>query len=158
MKTINEKNISKKEIQNVLRTMEPTKIFALHHRMFGNVNRSEVYRFIREFAPTNKVRTNAYNLAHSNKHAEYRLMVERTCIHRHGFFTGDLRKYTVDALKEECTRERDNYSKFPMLGHTHLYFCSPVYGHSDYNKRRMIEIKGNERFCDLVIRYANKHF
>lgn len=50
------------------------------------------------------------------------------------------------------------YAKRPMYGHTHPYFCSLVYGHQDYNKRRSIPIKGNERFCALVIAYADKFF
>ena len=46
----------------------------------------------------------------------------------------------------------------PMMGRTYLYFCSPIYGHDDYNKVREIPIAGNERFCELLIKYADKYF
>lgn len=35
-----------------------------------------------------------------------------------------------------------NYTKVPMFGMTHLYFCSPSYGHSDYNKVRTCLLTG----------------
>lgn len=35
-----------------------------------------------------------------------------------------------------------NYTKVPMFGMTHLYFCSPSYGHKDYNKVRTCLLNG----------------
>ena len=35
-----------------------------------------------------------------------------------------------------------NYTKVPMFGIHHLYFCNPVYGHKDYNKVRTCLLNG----------------
>lgn len=158
MKTFDNKTISKKEIERTLRTMDSTKIFALCHRIYGRTNRHEIYNFIHEFAPSQRVYYAAYKLAYSHKHDFRRNDIDTECVKRHGFYHGNLRQQVVDALKRECQDVTSNYAKRPMMGHTWLYFCSPVYGHSDYNKRRMIPIKGNERFCELVIKYADKFF
>ena len=159
MKTYNGKTISKKNIETILRTQDATQIFRLFHQIHGMIPaRSDVYHFIRNYAPSMRVYRQAYRLAYSNKHSEERLQIEIACLKRHGFYKGNARQQVVDALKRECQDVTSNYAKRPMMGHTHLYFCSPVYGHSDYNKRRMIAIEGNERFCELVIRYADKFF
>ncbi len=158
MKTFNNKSISKKEIVSTLRTLDSTKIFALYHRIYGQVDRTGIYNFIHEYAPSRRVYFNAYKLAHSHKHANRRNDIVTECVKRHGFYRGNLRQQTVEALKRECQDVNSNYAKRPMMGNTWLYFCSPVYGHSDYNKRRMIPIKGNERFCELVIKYADRFF
>ena len=159
MKTFDNKQISKKEIERTLRTMDSTKIFALYHRIYGKIeHRHFVYEFIRAFAPSQRVCRAAYKLAFSPKHDSRRSAIDTECRKRHGIYHGDLRQQVVDALKRECQDVTSNYAKRPMMGHTWLYFCSPVYGHSDYNKWRALPIKGNERFCELVIRYADKFF
>ena len=158
MKTFNGMSISKKEIAKVLRTMDPTQIFKLYHRIYGHTDRKGVLDFIKEFATSDRVRYAAYSIAYSHKHAYRRNDIEMECIKRHGFFHGDDRKNVIDMLKRECTDVVSNYAKRPMYGVSHLYFCSPLYGPQDYNKRRMIKIEGNERFCELVINYANKFF
>lgn len=159
MKTFDNKQISKKEIERTLRTMDSTKIFALYHRICGIIpDRMHVYHFIRNYAPSQRVYRKAYDLAYNNKHAIQRNNIATECLKRHGLYRANLRQQVVDALKRECQDVTSNYAKRPMMGQTHLYFCSPVYGHSDYNKTRMIPIDGNERFCELVIRYADKFF
>ena len=81
---------------------------------------------------------------------------------RHGIYHGNDLIELVNYVKRQCAKACDayeyDYAKRPMLGKTHLYFCSPVYGHDDYNKVRSIPIAGNERFCELLIKYANKYF
>lgn len=158
MKTYDGKNITKKHIAEVLRTQDSTKIYALYKRIYGNVKKSGIHDFIHEYAPTQCIYHMAYELAYNNKHQIRRGSIESTCIIRHGFYKGDARKDVVDLLKRECQDVKSPYAKRPMMGYTHLYFCSPVYGHSDYNKACMIPIKGNERFCELVIKYADKFF
>lgn len=158
MRTFNNSSISKKEIQSTLRTLDSTKIFALYHRIYGRVDRQEILNFIKEFAPSQRVYRMAYKLAYSHKHSFRRNDIDTECVKRHGFYHGNLRQQVVDALKHECQDVTSNYAKRPMMGETWLYFCSPIYGHNDYNKRRMIPIQGNERFCELVIKYANKFF
>lgn len=159
MKTFDGKNITKKEIASVLRTMDSTKIYSLCARIWGFIpDRRAVYDFIKNNAPSIRVARKAYYLTYPNKHSMERYSIESTCIHRHGLYKGDERHNVVKKLRRECQDVTSPYAKRPMMGHTHLYFCSPVYGHSDYNKARMIPIEGNERFCELVIRYADKFF
>ncbi len=81
------------------------------------------------------------------------------CVYgKHGYYKPTRLMEIVDYLKEQCSNPHSNYAKRPMLGYTHLYFCSPIYGHSDYNKWPALPIEGNERFCELVIKYADKFF
>ena len=63
----------------------------------------------------------------------------------------------IAALKMFMSDPTSNYAKQPMYGYSHLYFCSPVYGHSDYNKWRALPIKGNERFCELIVKLGEKY-
>lgn len=52
--------------------------------------------------------------------------------------------------------EHQNYQKVAMYGHTWLYLCSPVYGHADYNKHRLVPIKGHERQCEFLVRVSQR--
>ena len=64
----------------------------------------------------------------------------------------------VEELKRNIRGGLNNYTKVPVLGYTHLYFVSPYYGHSDYNKWCALPIKGNEKFCATLIKLAKKYF
>lgn len=59
-------------------------------------------------------------------------------------------------VKYNLTRPRDNYTKLPIIGNTYIYNASPIFGHRDYNKARLIEIKGNERFINWLFAYVEK--
>lgn len=157
MKTFNGKNITKKEIQNVLRTMNATKIFRLHKIMFGNVDRWSISDFIFNYAPTEKVSRAAWKIAYNNSNAIKRSDYEIISCRLHGRYTGKDLKQAVDAVKEYIADPCNPYAKKPMMGFTHLYFCSPAYGHQDYNKWRSIEIKGNEKFCETICKLADKY-
>ena len=61
-------------------------------------------------------------------------------------------------LRELHDENHGNYTKVPMLGNTRLYFCSPTYGHADYNKVRTCNIEGNEAFCNKVIDLGERIF
>lgn len=152
MKTTNNNSqVSKKEIINTLRTLDSTRIFSLYKKIYGEINRSGIYKFIQEYAPSQSIAMKAYDLAYPTKHDNVRIMCE----------TGNTifkLNYIVEYLKEQLKDTKSNYAKRPMLGHTNLYFCSPSYGHSDYNKWRALPIAGNERFCEILIKYADKHF
>lgn len=159
MRTYNGKNITKKHVAQVLRTQDSTKIYRLVHILYGGkVTSNAVYKFIEEYAPSNRVRNNAYSIAYNSKHRDQRIRIEEECIRRHGMFRGDIKTEIVKFLKKQCQDPGSNYAKRPMYGHTHLYFCSPVYGHRDYNKWSAIPIQGNESFCAAVIRYADQFF
>jgi len=188
MKTFNGKVISKKNIANIIKSMDVTRICKLYKEFHGYVPTDErptrlailtgnhnetkqiyytcmdsyaVYSWTRQFVTSTKAGTQLYYLFHSKnvQRWAYRSDVEETASHsKHGVYEPLRRQYIVECLKKECLDPESNYAKRPMMGHTHLYFCSPVYGHSDYNKWRALPIKGNERFCELVIKYADRFF
>lgn len=71
----------------------------------------------------------------------------------------ELKHNVIAFLKDQISKPISNYSKAAMRGNTHLYFCSPVYGHSDYNKWcTMLPIQGNEEFVDKIISISTLHF
>lgn len=159
MKTYNGKTITKKEIERILRTEDSTQIYKLFARIVGWVpDRRAVYEFVCNHAPSNRVYRNAFAITYPQKHTLERLEIEKACIIRHGFYKGAQRHNVAEMLRREIKEPDSPYAKRPMLGKTNLYFCSPIYGHDDYNKRRMMPIEGNERFCALVIKIADRYF
>lgn len=61
-----------------------------------------------------------------------------------------------ESVCEWAKPELSNYQKVVMYGYTYLYLCSPVYGHKDYNKHRLMPISGNERECEFLMRVSNR--
>lgn len=68
------------------------------------------------------------------------------------------RTIALEMLRKLITEKLTNYSKIAMYGHTHLYFCSPIYGHKDYNKVRCCTIEGNENFCEKIIKISERTY
>ncbi len=155
MKTYNGKNITKKHIQSVLRTENPTLILSLYHQIYGGrVDRWQALHFIEEFAPSNRVYRHAYNIALAHRAR----IIDPDYLAKHRQFSNANRKHlAMVELRKEMARQNDGYSKRPMMGHTHLYFCSPEYRHRDYNKWRALPIEGNERFCELICKVGKKY-
>lgn len=145
------KKITKKEIQSTLRSLDRTRIHRLCKLMEGNCEKCTVMSFIEKYAPTKKVYRKAYDLSYNRDCRRYPFLWDG--------YVGSSYKRIVDYMLEniKLANEGSPYAKVPMMGYTNLYFCSPDYGHSDYNKWRAIGIAGNERFCETVMRYADKH-
>lgn len=145
------KKITKKEIQSTLRSLDCTRIHRLCKLIEGNCEKRTVMRFIEKYAPTKKVYRKAYDLSYNRGYMRHPYL--------DGGYVGSKYKHIVDYMLEniKLANEGSAYAKVPMMGYTNLYFCSPDYGHSDYNKWRAISIAGNERFCEAVMRYAAKH-
>ena len=158
MKTYKGEKITKKEIERVLRTLDSTQIFRLYHRIFGDACNDRVFDFVEQYAPTKRIKLAAWRIAYSEKHKWHRQRIDEKVIRNHGIYHGNDLIEFVAYLKQQCADASSSYAKRPMMGKTHLYFCSPVYGHNDYNKIRSIPIAGNERLCELAIRYADKYF
>ena len=168
------KKISKKEIIKTLRTYDTTKICKLYKKIFGMVpvetrsngtwsfnclDGGKVYYWAKDFATSRKMdRRLYYSLCRSSHHWKYPFDAMDAVYSKHGYYQPTLKQYIVQELLRNCTDPASNYAKRPVYGHTHLYFCSPAHGHADYNKWRAIPIKGNERFCELVIKYADRFF
>ena len=168
------KKISKKEIIKTLRTYDTTKICKLYKRIFGVVpvetrsngswsftclDDGKVYDWAKGFATSRKMDRRLFGLlGRASHHWKYPYYDMDAVYSKHGYYEPTLKQRIVQELLKNCANPTSNYAKRPMYGHTHLYFCSPVYGHSDYNKWRAIPIKGNERFCELVVKYADRFF
>lgn len=157
MKTYTGKQITKKYIQQVLRTLDRTAIWKLTNTMYGGKTTSkQVVDFVREYAPTNRVYDAAYSIAYvrNNSRAEHSWELANAIRFRYD----NSKHYVLDILREELNRPQDNYTKRPIMGKTYLYWASPVYQHRDYNKSRLLPIKGNERFCEVICKLADKYF
>lgn len=161
MKTYNGKNITKRQIQSILRTEDATQIFRLYHRIFGGkVDKWDVYMFICNYAPSNRLKKHAYDIAMLSgiKLLPSGERYPREFRYHREFCETNGKHIALTALRNEIKKGLSSYTKRPMMGYTHLYFCSPVYGHGDYNKWRSIKIEGNERFCELICKLADKYF
>lgn len=158
MKTYKGERITKKEIQAVLRSLDVTAIYRLHYMIYGNVSEYGVYDFVKQYAPSERLRWQAIEALNRESNGVKRFLIDREVERRNGTYQGNDLIKLVNYVKRQCAEAGSAYAKRPMLGKKHLYFCSPVYGHNDYNKVRSIPIAGNERLCELLIKYADKYF
>lgn len=111
MKTYDNKNVTKKHITAVLRTMDSTQIFRLYHIIYGGkVEKLKVYNFIEEFAPTNKVADAAYCLAYIGKQVDM-ARVDVEVLNGFTFSQENARHLVMQQFREELRRGFDNYSK-----------------------------------------------
>lgn len=157
MKTFNGKTITKKQIVSIIRTQDSTQIYRLYYQIYGiKPVGIEVCKFIRQFAPTDKLYKAAYKIACRCSH-KYHTSVESDYISYMEWKKANIRQAVMQQLRREITRGVDSYTKRPIMGKTNLYFASPVYGHDDYNKFIALPISGNERFCELICRLADKY-
>lgn len=157
MKTFNGNTISKKNIQSVLRTMDKTAIWKLVHTIYGGkTTGKQVADFMHEFAPNQTVERHVYDIAYQHNYQDPRRIYDSKGVYE--FYMANIKHEAIQYLKEQLKDVHSPYAKRPMMGYTHLYFCSPVYGHSDYNKWRCMPIKGNEKFCEVIIKLADKYF
>ena len=152
------KRITKKEIQAVLRSLDVTAIYRLYYKIYGRVSAWDVFDFVNQYAPSKRVSKFAITALRAASHNVKRRVIDSKVNWRNGTFHGNDLIELVNYVKQQCAEAGSAYAKRPMMGKTHLYFCSPLYGHNDYNKVRSIPIAGNERFCELLIKYADKYF
>lgn len=168
--------ISKKQIVSTLRTYDVNKICVLYKNLFGTVpinvrhpydsestyaclDGFELYQWAKNFATSEKMERQLFQvLDRAPHHMNWSICDDKYRHAKHGTYAPLYKQRIVNYMLNECKDVKSNYAKRPMMGHTHLYFCSPVYGHRDYNKWRALSIKGNERFCEIVIKYADKFF
>lgn len=61
-----------------------------------------------------------------------------------------------EAVSEWAKPEHGNYQKVVMYGNTWLYLCSPIFGHKDYNKSRLMPIEGNEKECEFLMSVSKR--
>lgn len=109
-----EKKLTKKYIQSVMRTMDATHIYHVFCQYMGTKSvdkqgseygRSDVYQFIKEFAPTQKIRSKAYNLAFGGSKNDYRIMiVNQTTRKSIEFYDANVRHYALAMFRDEINR------------------------------------------------------
>lgn len=75
---------------------------------------------------------------------------------RSGYNPKSLLRRSYESVIDCARPENGSYQKIVMYGYTNLYLCSPIYGHSDYNKRLLIPIEGNERECEFLMKVSNR--
>jgi len=121
----------------------------------------ELGHLIEQSATTQKMLTYKCGLVNqSSERSEFRRKAESDAFIRRGgyrqFGTTHYKAVALECLRELLTNPVSSYTKVPMKGHTHLYFCSPVYGHRDYNKVMTCELNGNEAFVTQILNLANR--
>ena len=155
MKTFNGEIISKKQIQQVLRTLDRTAIFRLTKTIYGDAERMHVYDLVKLYGPTQNIRSLAYDIAYYNA----RRHDLETSDKRHLEYQNDNKYHIAIAwFRYFVKRPNSPYAKRPIIGKKNLYFASPIYMHDDYNKWRCMPIAGNERFCETICKLADKCF
>lgn len=114
--------------------------------------KTEVCNYVEKFSSTLRDFRKAYNMAYGRreKNTSTKMIYPK--------YTVSLERGAALAmLRRLLTEKPSNYTKVPVMGHTHLYFCSPSYGHADYNKVCTCNIEGNEAFCEKVCKIARRH-
>ena len=154
---------TKKAFRAALKANNQTEVWHLAAVKFGRTpTRKEVHDLIEEVANTIRDYRKAYAMAYDSKRMQRIQVTETMAWYNRGAYRqyGDshYRNIALKMLRELLAEDHGNYTKVPMLGHTRLYFCSPVYGHSDYNKVRTCAIEGNEDFCNKVIDLGERIF
>lgn len=152
---------TKKAFNMALANNDQTKVWHLTAVKIGRTpTRNEVYDLIKEIAITNRDERKAYSMAFNSQRKQRNDAAETMAWYKRGAYgqygNSHYRQKALIMLRRLLTEDHGNYTKVPMLGHTHLYFCSPVYGHSDYNKVCACKIKSNEEFCRKIIEIAER--
>lgn len=147
--------VTKKQIREAINTMNVANLHKFAHLLGENV-----YHLIESSNASYKARTNAEYAVWDSTHERQRLIADcRRKSDNDAAILMERKHKILEYLKEMISREHDSYTKVAMLGHTQLYFCSPAYGHKDYNKWSTgLKIEGNEKFINKVIAISNRAF
>lgn len=142
------KPITKKHIQETLRTLDRTAIFKLAKAKGVNVaNRVDVMNFIKDYAPTQKVYKAAYNIAFY-KRCNYNTAIDNA--YTPLTTIGDV----IHHAKAQKNEGWSNYTKILIEGNAHIYWAHPLYKHQDYNKSIAFENTPNNRMlAEKINRY-----
>lgn len=154
---------TKKAFRAALKANDQTKVWHLTAVKFGRTpSKKEVHDLIEDISNTIRENRKAYSMAYISQRKQRFEAAELSAWYKRGAYRqfGDSHYRTValEMLRELHDENHGNYTKVPMLGHTRLYFCSPTYGHADYNKVRTCNIEGNEAFCNKVIDLGERIF
>lgn len=123
------KSVTKKQIQVELRKQTSTAVFAIANKCGVDVTkRVDVMRFVEENAPTQKIYRSAFRLVLCADHANQL----KTVHNRIDMPIADAIRYAKQQINDGSMST--NYGKILLEGNNNIYWASPSYGHSDYNK------------------------
>jgi cell division protein YceG involved in septum cleavage len=123
---------TKKAIQEILRSGNRTEIFKVAKlKGFDVKNRTVVCDFIRHFAPSDKVRRKAIDIAYY-KNSQYSV-----CKEGKNNLSPALK--AIQFAKMQKKEGKSSYSKVLIEGNRNIYWASPEYLHRDYNKHSAFE-------------------
>lgn len=151
-------------------TEQRTKIFKLYANLSEQkIERkdvhNEIYDFFEDFVNTGKKHRWLNNVIYTphrsarneriifNHRVKYFSGKNKNIISLHPCICSE-RERMEQALKlsrEFLTNEINNYSKIPLLGKNHLYFCHPNFKFNDYNKIMTCDINLNKTFCEKIV-------
>ena len=135
--------MNKKEIQSVLRTLNRTAIFKAAKQHGVNVqNRWNVVQFIKDYAPSLRVKRKALDIAFCHEKHDYSRCTPNTI----------LSEFNYAKLQKKAGRS--SYSKMLIIGNKNIYWASPEYGHADYNKSIALpNTERNRRAATIINHY-----
>lgn len=145
--------ITKKTIAIELKSLDITRTYRIAKICGVNVkNKMDLYNWIKSNAPTEKIKNLAYQMAFES---DRKKMVKK------GLFIPSKPQNrvlkTISHAKVEMTEKRGRYSKILIFGNTNIYWASPIYQHSDYNKSiAMPRTTKNEKLAYLINRILIK--
>lgn len=150
---------TKKAFRAALKANDQTEVWHLAAIKMGRTpTRHDLYTMVKEISNSQRDAGRAFSIAFGSSRKEaQRKAIDEAWMRRGADRQNDGRADALDMLRRLLTENCGNYTKVPMLGHTHLYFCHPGYGHADYNKVRTCAIEGNENFCEKVCEIARRH-
>lgn len=141
---------TEKQIKEVLKTQDRTVIFKIHSQYLksgGSIK--DLYSFIVEYAPDEKTISNAYRVAYCGKHEK---QIDLKPLNQP---IQDVIQYA----KEQAKKGFSSYSKVLIEGNNSIYWASPVYQHSDYNKNKaLVNNEKNREVMRVVNNYLKKVF
>lgn len=140
--------IHSKDIAKELKTLDTTRIHRIAKLCGVQVeNQNLLYRWIIANAPNTKVEDTAFRLAYHRDEAKLKI--------QHRMRDGRTRVQRVFAhAREEKLSGRSPYSKMLIEGNKNIYWASPSYGHSDYNKSIAMEnTEKNRAIMNVINRY-----
>jgi adenylosuccinate lyase len=149
---------TKTAFRAALKANDQTKVWHLAAIKMGRTpTRHEVYTMVKEISNSQRDAGRAFSIAYgSSRKDAQRKAIDEAWMRRGAYRQNDGRADALDMLRRLLTENCGNYTKVPMLGHTHLYFCHPGYGHADYNKVRTCAIEGNEEFVNKIVKIGEK--
>lgn len=140
---------TKKNIQNIIRAGNRTDIFKIAKSCGINVNdRSSLFDWYKSYATSDKIRRRAYDICF------YENRFYAACNEGRNTLSPALRAFNFAKLQKK--EGKSNYLKVLIGGNSSIYWASPEYGHSDYNKSiAMPNTEKNRAIARVINKYLS---